>query len=142
MTTALTSPPHGRDTSATDRIHRGRIVTGNRLLAEAAVRRLSSQRGSLLDDPNYGLPLVELLNQAATKDQIAAIPGRVRGELAKDTRLVEGSITVELIPIDVSGPAKSYEVRIGMEGDDGPFELVLSVNDLKVEILSLPEAAA
>ena len=35
MTTPITSPPYGRDTSATTRIYYGRLVTGGELLAEA-----------------------------------------------------------------------------------------------------------
>jgi hypothetical protein len=141
MTTPLVAPPYGREVSATDRIYRGRLVSGNRLLAEAAFRRVITQRGAVLDDPNYGLPLVDLLNKPLTADELAAIPGRIRNEISKDTRLVQGSVVVDVIPIVATGVAREYEVSISADGGNGPFTLVLSVNDLTVSVLSLPEAA-
>lgn len=138
MTTAITSPPFGRDTSATDRIYRGRVVSGNRLLAEALYRRLITARGELLDDPNYGFPLVDLLNAEMTKEEEATIPPRIRAELSKDERVVEGSLSVTMTRI-TTGPIAEYEVAIRADGGTGPFDLVLSVKDLKVSILSLPE---
>jgi phage baseplate assembly protein W len=139
MTTALAASPYGRDTSATTRIMRGRLVSGNRLLAEAIVRRLITSRGQLLDDPNYGFALVDLLSKSLTPDEEAAIPSRIKNEIAKDRRLEEGSISVTLTPTS-DGPIRDYEIEISASGDDGPFELALSIDDLKVSVLSLPEA--
>ncbi len=133
--------PYGRDMSATDRIRRGRTTSGARLLAEAYYRRLITQRGSLIDDPDYGLPLVELLNTEMTPEQEAAIPGRIRNELRKDPRGDEAALRVELVPLS-TGPIRSYRVDIYGAGAEGPFELSVEVTDVTATLLGIRTEAA
>lgn len=137
MTTALQSPPYGRDNSATDQIDRYRTATGPQLLAEAAYRRLVSTRGTLPDvaNPgaaqNYGYPLAALLNKAVTQADIAAAESGAGGELEKDPRLasVEASFTR-------LGPG-AYSAAFLLHPLDGtaPIPLAVSVQDLDITLL-------
>lgn len=138
----LKSEPYGRDTSATNRISRGRMVSGARLLAEAMFRRLITDRGTLLDDPNYGFSLRTFLSAEMTPARRAALPGLVRLELQKDERLVEGSVRVEVTEERLPSGAFSWEIDVSAVGiETGPFTFSVAADAVTVELLDLPEAA-
>lgn len=138
MTTPLVSPPLGRDVSATTHVHRGRVVSGARLIAEALFRRITTPRGRLLSDPNYGIDVFALLNAEMTPEYEATIPPRVRAECSKEPRVQDVKVTL----VRVSGTvSREYELTISGTTAEGPFELSLAVNDVNVRVLSLPEAA-
>lgn len=136
MATELTSPPFGRDTSATDRINYGRIVTAGELLAEAAYRRLTTVRGTLLDDLSYGLCVSLWLGRDVDDSEIASYPGQIESELMKDPRLASVAITVT----PTRGDSGRVELDIDIDGfgaNRETFELSLHVNDVTVEILGI-----
>lgn len=138
----LRSEPYGRDTSATTRINRGRVVSGATLLGEAMFRRLTTDRGTLLDAPNYGFSLRTFLNADMTPARRAALPGLIRLELQKDERLVEGSVRVVVTEEIDSAGAIEWTVDVSAVGvDTGPFALAISASAVTVELLDLPEAA-
>lgn len=127
---------YGQDLSATKRLNYGRIVDGGELLAEAAYRRLITVRGTLLDDPNYGLGLVRWLQTEYTPAMIAALPSIIRLELMKDPRL--DSVNVEITSTRDASSAVSMQVEITGAGVNGEgFSLVLAVSDVTVDLLEL-----
>jgi hypothetical protein len=138
----IVAEPYGRDTSATTRIHRGRVVSGARLLAEAAFRRLVTERGTLLDDPNYGFAVKQFLNADMTPARRAAAPGLIRLELQKDDRIVSGSIRVDITEEREPNGSLSWTIDVAAVGvDEGPFEFSVSVDEVTVELLDLPEVS-
>lgn len=137
----LVAEPYGRDTSATTRIHRGRVVSGARLLAEAAFRRLITDRGTLLDAPNYGFALKTFLNADMTPARRAALPGLIRLELQKDERIVQGSVRVVVTEERTTSGAFEWTIDISATGvDEGPFTFSVAASAVTVELLDLPEA--
>ena len=64
------------------------------LLAQAIARRLDTPRGSLPDDPGYGISLRSMLNVGTTTTSIAGIAGRIRGEIVKDDRVATATVSV------------------------------------------------
>lgn len=136
----LAAPPYGRDTSCTDQMRRGRLVSGGELLGQAAYRRLTTDRGTLLDGPSYGLLVSRLLNADISDDGLASIPGQIRAELLKDPRLDEVAINITQTPITRGG---SVELTIDIQGrganGDG-FALSLLVGEVRVELLNLEAA--
>ena len=142
---SATTLPYGRDTATVftergARLAYGRIVSGKRLLGEACMRRLITERGTLLDDPNYGFPLINLLNRGQTRAGRAAIAGLIRLELMKDERVQ--SVDVIATFDESAKPIIRLDLDITVTGvDTGPFSLVLSVDEVNVRVLSLPEAA-
>ena len=127
---------YGIDLSATDTIDATRTVTGERLLAEAAYRRLITPRGKLRYAPNYGLCLSDLLNADVTNDFLAGIPALVRAELLKDERLQEVNVTYS---VDRTA-APSIAITLDIEGiakDGGEFSLVLKATEVTVELLGI-----
>ncbi len=136
MTTAIVATPCGRDTSATSRIHAGRVVSGGQLLGEAAYRRLVTEPGSLLYDLDYGLGITRWLGRAFTPDFIATIPGQIRNELKKDPRI--DSVETTMTTVRAASGAVALTLTIvgaALEGDG--FELVLHIDDVTVELLKV-----
>lgn len=127
---------YGQDVSATRRVNYGRTVSGGELLAEAAYRRLITVRGTLLDDPNYGLGLVRWLQAEYTPSMLAALPAIIRLELMKDPRL--DSVAVEITDTRNASSAVSLQIDITGSGVNGEgFILVLAVSDVTVDLLQL-----
>ncbi len=128
----------GRDISCTTSLRTGRYVTGSRIVAEAVYRRLTTPRGMLLgdeDEEDYGLDLTELIGSVATKNDAAALEGRIASELEKDERIdvVSASVT----PI-VDGPSTEFEILIeGRTIEDEAFDLTIAVTDVSVELLNI-----
>lgn len=127
----------GLDTSCTDSLRTGRLVSGARLVGEACYRRLITSRGTLPggeDEQNYGLDLADLLGSVSTKADEAALPGRIQTELLKDERL--NAVDVNVVSTK-SGPSVSWEITIEGHTDAGPFVLVLGVAGVTVDLLKL-----
>jgi hypothetical protein len=128
----------GRDTSVTDRRRSGRLVSGPLLVGQALYRRFITRRGTLRGPSakakEYGFRLSDLLGQAVDAPLLASIPGRIQAEAAKERRLIRADVVVFRRDVGVS-----VELDITITGytAEGPFELVLRVDKVTVELLSL-----
>jgi hypothetical protein len=132
---------YGKETSCTDVLRTGRYVTGVRLVAEAAYRRLTTPRGTLRggeEEADYGLDLTELIGSAATKSDASALSGRIKSELSKDERI--SGVTVDVVAF-ADGPSTSFTITIGATTNDGPFTLVLAASAVTVELLGIKAAS-
>jgi len=63
-------------------------------LGEALLRRLITPRGSLPDDADYGIDIRGYCNRALTRQDLLALEGEIRAELAKDDRVAQVQPTV------------------------------------------------
>jgi hypothetical protein len=127
----------GRDTSCTDSLKTGRFVTGARLLAEAAYRRITTPRGSLRggeDEANYGIDITGICGSTNAASVAASLPGRIRSELEKDERF--GAIDVEVLYVMVGATAR-FTITIDVETAAGPFTLSLLASQVSVELLGI-----
>lgn len=106
------------------------MVTGNRIVAEAIARRLTTPRGGLIDDPNYGYDLTDFLNDDLSPTDVARIAAGVQAECVKDERVSSAVATVTLT-------AGVMVVTIALTTANGPFTLVLSITDVTVSILKV-----
>src|SRR5262245_61811739 len=87
----------GRDLSCSTSIRSGRFVSGARLVAEAAYRRLTTPRGMLRgseEEQNYGIDVTELVGSATSPATVATLQGRIRAELEKDERIESVNVTI------------------------------------------------
>lgn len=127
----------GRDTSCTSSLRPGVRVTGVRLVAEAAYRRLTTPRGMLRggeDEANYGLDLLDMIGAVASQSNTTALGGRIRNELLKDERIETVDVTVVLERI---GPSTELHIEIEAETREGPFSLAIVVDDVSVQLLDI-----
>jgi hypothetical protein len=132
------APDYGTDTSCTDSLRTGRLVSGARLVAEACYRRLSTPRGTLIggeDEEDYGLDLADKIGSIATKADVAALPGQIEAELLKDDRLE--SVEVDVTATWGTSGAVSLVVVVAGQTGAGPFKLTLGVSQVSVDILGL-----
>lgn len=129
----------GRDTWCRDSLRSGRYATGVELVAQNAYHRLITPRGQLRggeDEEDYGLDLVGMLGSVANPADAAALPGQIRAELLKDERILDVAATVTS---SVGGPATEWIVEVTADTDEGPFDLVISVDGLTVELLKVTD---
>lgn len=105
-------------------------VSGRTLLGQALARRITTARGTLFSDPNYGIDIREALSDGFTPRQLAQLAPRIDAELAKDERVLSTSTTCALA-------GGVLTVSIVVTDGAGPFSLVLNVSDggVTVEVL-------
>ncbi|MCL2724860.1 MAG: hypothetical protein FWD69_10535 [Polyangiaceae bacterium] len=127
----------GLDTSCTTSIRSGQFVSGPRLVAEAAYRRLTTPRGMLRggdDERNYGFDMSELIGSVSTDSDAVSLEGKIRNELFKDERILTVDVNVT---VTTSGPAVAFDVEIKATTREGPFTLAVRVSEVSVELLGI-----
>lgn len=97
-------------------------VSGLLCVAQAVFRRLTTPRGALLDEPDYGLDVRRFLHRALTRAERESIPGQIRQEILKDPRIA--TVDVEILTLT----ADEFTLDIRCTTAAGPFELVTSVS--------------
>lgn len=97
-------------------------------LAGALVRRLISPRGSLPWAPNDGTDLRDFLNHASTPAGKFALERAAQDECEKDERVTSCSAS----SVFSNGTAT---LTLGIVTASGPFQLVLLVEALTIQIL-------
>jgi phage baseplate assembly protein W len=108
----------------------GRTVTGNAVVGEAIARRLSTPRGRLIDDPNYGFDLTAYVFDDMTARDIAALCAGATAEALKDERVQDAAVQAVL--------AKGLlTVTVSITTALGPFRLVLAVTAVSFAVLSV-----
>lgn len=99
-----------------------------RAIGEATVRRLSTARGTLDDDPDYGLDLRAYLNRGTALQEIADLAGAVRNEITKDDRIESATVTATF-----EGTVLRVKVTITpVDPNLGEFRLTLAVTSAAV----------
>lgn len=96
-------------------------------LAEAIARRYITPRGALWYAPGYGLDLRRYLNEAMTPELLEEMRILVEQEAEKDPR-------VRFAEASVAPEDHRVRVALRLETDQGPFDLVLSVDRVSVEV--------
>jgi hypothetical protein len=108
----------------------GATVSGRLLLSQALVRRITTPRGRLLDDPNYGYDVAGELSDDVTDADIATIAATMDAEFLKDERIVSSSTTTTF----VNGVLNTTTT---LQDGTGPFSLVLAISSVTVSVLQL-----
>lgn len=119
-------------TSASDLEALGTIVDGNTALAQALARRLTTPRGGLFYDLDYGTDLRAYVNDGLTPGQVSEIRSAIQRECLKDDRVFD-------VDCDTSfnSAAQTLSVSIRVVGADGPFDLTLAISKLTVDLLQV-----
>lgn len=121
----------GSDLSCTDDLDpNARELDGEQLVAEAIYRRLTTPRGALIDDPDYGLDVRSFLHKALTPSELQSIAGRIRTELLKDE-------TIDDVQSSVTAAAGGQEIFVNLivTTGQGPFRFVFSITAETVSLL-------
>jgi phage baseplate assembly protein W len=107
------------------------VRTDRSVLVEALARRLQTPRGTLFYDEEYGYDVRELLNAALDEDAALRAQADIAAECEKDERVLSAT------PAFTFGP-KTGDLLVSVSAVDaeGPFELVLRVSAVSVDILT------
>ena len=112
----------GTDLSATDDLDAGaREVAGDELVGEAIYRRLTTARGTLIDDPDYGLDVRSFVQAGLTSGRLVEIAGLIRVELAKDETIGDTAVNVDQL-----GDG-TLEAKVEVLTAEGPFPFVFDL---------------
>jgi phage baseplate assembly protein W len=123
----------GTDIAGTTDLDSGlSLVSGERVLAEALVRRLTTPRGALFYAPDYGSDVRELLLARVDARALAAWRARIEGECVKDERVDRARAA-----IDFDFATETATISVAITSADRTFRLTVSVSALSVELLTV-----
>lgn len=105
------------------------MASGNQVVAEAILRRWSTSRGQLIDDPNYGYNVMDLVSDDLGPGDVAYAQQQLAQEAQKDERVKSASVTVTLTG------AGLLTITGAIVTAKGPFSLVVAVNAVSVKLL-------
>lgn len=108
------------------------MVSGPTAVAQAIARRLITPRGGLHYDGTYGYDLRQHLNGSIEDGDTFVVASSVETQCEQDERVRSASARVTYDAL-----TETLRVTIALVLDDGPFELVLGVSAVTVEVLSL-----
>jgi phage baseplate assembly protein W len=116
--------PNGQDLSMPSY-----MASGNLVVAEAVLRRWTTTRGQLIDDPDYGENLLDLISDDLGPRDIAIKQQALEDEAMKDQRVQSASVTLVL------SPSGSLAVTANVTTAAGPFQFVVTVTQVSVTLL-------
>ncbi len=123
-----TSPNFGADVSTWPDLDGSfALITGKRVVAEAALRRLMTPRGALVGAPNYGLDLRGWVNASYTPAQLGRLQADIAAECEKDERVRSADVTVT-----ADTTTMSLTVQVALDTNDGPFGMTLLVTAVSI----------
>lgn len=106
-----------------------RMVSGLDNLGEALLRRYQTPRGGLWYAPDYGRDVRSYLNRDIGPGDLYPIQAELADEAEQDERVLSAAVTITL-----TGP-RSARMRVACVTAAGPFNLVLAVTAMKVQVL-------
>lgn len=125
---------YGVDMYLLDDVEFDRPVSDVDLVMQDIYWRLQTKRGMGIlfeDAPDYGIDIHSWLGQAMTPAKLLEISAVVRAEILKDERVSDARVTATY----TGGPNGFLTVTIVGVTGAGPFELVLKIDAVTVEIL-------
>lgn len=106
------------------------MASGNQCVAEAVVRRWSTSQGQLIDDPNYGYNVNDLIGATLSQAQIAYAQQQMSAEAQKDERVLSCQVTLAL-----NNATQVLTINALVTTAVGPFTLVAAVSSMSTSLL-------
>lgn len=107
-------------------------VDGIANLARAIARRLTTPRGGLFYAPDYGLDIRGMIGGTRRADEFSSWESAIAAEAEKDDRVDAATATVTY---DFANATAT--VRVDLDTSEGPFSLVLSVDDVSASVVEV-----
>jgi len=114
----------------------GTLASGVTLLCQDLVARIETPPGGLYYDPQYGYGLLEHVGEEIHRADAAKlwrIEDGVAAECSKDERVRSVEVAVEIQQFDAT--KSRLLVTVTGTSADGPFRLVLAVDNVSIEVL-------
>lgn len=106
------------------------MAQGNTVVAEAILRRWSTPAGGLLDDPDYGLNLLDEIGDDLGPADLAQLQQQAGAEAEKDERVLSCVASVVL-----NNATGVMTISANVTTSAGPFSLVAAVSAVGVSLL-------
>lgn len=116
--------PNGQDLSMPSY-----MAKGNQVVAEAILRRWTTSQGQLIDDPNYGYNLTDLISDDLSARDIAYAQQQAAAQAQLDQRVLSATVAISL---SVQGV---LSVNATIQTANGPFSMVVSVSNVSTSLL-------
>lgn len=107
------------------------LISGPRVVIEAIARRLVTPRGTMPGRPNDGIDVRQWLNDSVDAGTLARMHGAIESEIAKDERVQRAAVSLAF-----DAASRTLRITINVRLDDGPFDLVLSVDRVTLSLLA------
>jgi len=108
------------------------LISGYKNLGLQLIKRLSTRRGTLFYDKNYGDDLRLFMNKPINQAILDHIKYTIKSQCEQDPRVNNADVTVAY-----NSSALALEADIFVTTFLGPFTLVISVTNLNVDLLSI-----
>ena len=108
------------------------LVSGYKSLGLQLIKRLSTRRGTLFYDKNYGDDLRLFMNKPINQAILDHIKYTIKSQCEQDPRVNNADVTVAY-----NSSTLALEADIFVTTFLGPFTLVISVTNLNVDLLSI-----
>jgi hypothetical protein len=105
------------------------MASGNQAVQEATLRRWTTTAGQLVDDPNYGRNVYDLINADLGPTDLAFEAQQFGAEAEKDERVLSCRVVLTL------PPNGNLTLAATIVTAAGPFKLVLSVDAVTLALL-------
>jgi hypothetical protein len=116
--------PNGQDLSTPSY-----MASGNQVVAEAILRRWTTSPGQLVDDPNYGRNVWDLVNAALSPRDLAYAQQQFSAEAEKDERVLSCPVVLTITAAGLVTLSATVTTAAG------PFPLVVQVNAVTLALL-------
>lgn len=100
-------------------------------VAYSIVRRITTERGSLIDDPDYGIDIRDFLHLDMTPAQLNSIAAQVQYEVQLEPRVLSNAVTVSKVDY------RELSIQIAFSTRDGEQALTLSVSESGITVAKL-----
>lgn len=107
------------------------MATGFAAVAQAVARRWQTPRGGLVDDPNYGFDLTDLINDDINQSDLAGMQRQAAAEAEKDERVLSCKVSISVVSNGLMNVIGTIQTA------SGPFRLVVSVSNVSVTLLQV-----
>lgn len=127
----------GLDTYCLDSLEPGRMATGVDLVAQRCYHRLITPRGRLRggeEEADFGMDLAGFIGSTEDSALKSMLPVRVQNELLKDPTVDSVKVIANRTE---SGGRISWDLTVKVQSAVGPFDLILAVDDLTVELIEV-----
>lgn len=108
-----------------------RTTTGRALLVQSLLCRQTTPRGSVIDCPNDCIDLRDYVSAGMTPLQITQMFGTIQGELLKDQRVAQATVTGTY-----SFQTSVLTLNEAIQSAYGPFTMTLNVSAVNVILLN------
>jgi hypothetical protein len=97
----------------------------SRIVRQALFRRFKTPRGTLIDDPSYGLDVASILNKGLTNGELRDAVSMIQNESIKDDRVKQCTVDAA----QVSANTLMVSLSLTLVDSTEPFPLVMNLVD-------------